>query len=156
MSNLHTEKYFCHSEQSEESRALRAEILSAQQGTQNDNMKMFLKLSYTSPFARLSLFTLGAMLILLVSGFIVRLSGATSACSWWPLCSQGQLLPTTPLEWMAMWHRLIVALVGVLNDRYVDTRLAIAAQPHAHSCEHHRSNFAVLPAVHDGWHQCDP
>jgi len=72
------------------------------------------KLHFYSPFARLSLLVMGAMLILLASGILVRTTGATAACSSWPLCHPNVLLPDTPLGWMAMAHRLIVALVGVL------------------------------------------
>ncbi len=72
------------------------------------------RLIYRSPFARLSLVTFGGMLLLLVSGIFVRVSGATWACSWWPLCEPYTILPATSLEWIATAHRLIVALVGVL------------------------------------------
>ncbi len=124
MSDRNNEKLFCHSEcpvgHEESPHEVRETLRSAAKdppsasAAQSDNWIRFKKLSYQSPFARLSLFTLSAMLLLLVSGIIVRVTGATSACSWWPLCEQGSLIPTTPWAWLAMSHRLIVALVGIL------------------------------------------
>ncbi len=87
------------------------QFLRALKGTQNDKLKT---ISYDSPFARLSLVIIGAMLLLLASGVVVRLTGATSACSAWPLCDPDALLPLTALGWIATAHRLVVLLVGVL------------------------------------------
>lgn len=92
----------------------RSELHPTQKGTQNEGRIAISKLTYDSPFAKLSLFVMGSMLLLLLSGISVRVSGATSACSWWPLCEQDKLIPATSLEWLAMSHRMIVALAGIL------------------------------------------
>jgi len=65
-------------------------------------------LKYQSPFARLSLVNFTIMLTLMISGILVRLTAATRACTSWPLCQPGVLLPTTALAWLDMAHRLIV------------------------------------------------
>lgn len=65
-----------------------------------------------SPFARLSLLTFLSLSLLLVSGTIVSSSGASSACTGWPLCAGG--LPTTGAGWLAFGHRLIVAITALL------------------------------------------
>jgi protoheme IX farnesyltransferase len=68
---------------------------------------------FTSTFTRLSLLTLAAFFLLLVSGALVAASGAGSACSGWPLC-----LPLGPAGWLSLGHRLVVLgtalLLGVL------------------------------------------
>ena len=70
-------------------------------------------LVYRSPFARLSLLTLGMTFAVLVSGAFVAASGATAACSSWPLCNQ-TLIPVDTLGWVNLGHRLISALAGIL------------------------------------------
>ena len=72
-----------------------------------------LHLQFRSPFARLSLLTLGAVFLLLVSGTLVSGSSSGVACSGWPLCD-GSLLPNTTAGWINLVHRVIVALTGVL------------------------------------------
>jgi heme o synthase len=71
------------------------------------------RLRYQSPFARLSLWTLGAVFLLLVSGAIVSGSASGLVCSSWPLCD-GNLLPATGAGWINVMHRTIVALTGIL------------------------------------------
>ena len=71
-------------------------------------------LKYRSPFARLSLANFFIMLTLLISGILVRITGATTACSGWPLCEAGVLFPTTVLAWLDMGHRLIVLISAIL------------------------------------------
>jgi protoheme IX farnesyltransferase len=70
-------------------------------------------LSFRSPFSSLALANLAAFFVLLVSGTLVKSSGAALACSGWPLCGEG-LLPTEPAGWISLGHRLVVALAGVL------------------------------------------
>jgi protoheme IX farnesyltransferase len=67
------------------------------------------RLSWSSPFARLSLVTSGAVFILLLSGSIVAASGASAACAGWPLCT-----PTAPLGWLSLAHRGLVVLSALL------------------------------------------
>jgi protoheme IX farnesyltransferase len=70
------------------------------------------KLTFKSPFARLSLGGLTGIFVILVSGAFTAASGATYACSGWPLCN-GELLPSQPLGWVHMLHRLLVGLMAV-------------------------------------------
>ncbi len=72
------------------------------------------QLKYRSPFARLSLLTFGGMLILLISGRVVRVTGASQSCPGWPLCGPAGWLPATTLGWVQMTHRLFVSAVAVL------------------------------------------
>jgi len=69
--------------------------------------------SYASPFARLSLVTLAALALLLVSGGVVASTGAAQACPDWPLCN-GLNLPASPAAWLNMLHRSIVLGTGLL------------------------------------------
>jgi heme o synthase len=71
------------------------------------------RLQFRSPFARLSLWTLGAVFLLLVSGAVVSGSSSGTACSGWPLC-EGSLLPSTTAGWINLGHRAIVAVSGIL------------------------------------------
>jgi protoheme IX farnesyltransferase len=71
------------------------------------------RLVYRSPFARLSILTLGMTFAVLVSGAVVAASGAAAACSSWPFCNQ-TLFPTDALGWVNLGHRLISALAAVL------------------------------------------
>jgi protoheme IX farnesyltransferase len=71
------------------------------------------KLSFHSPFSRLALTNLASFFVLLVSGALVKSSGASLACRGWPLCGEG-LLPAEPAGWISLGHRLVVAIAGVL------------------------------------------
>jgi heme o synthase len=68
---------------------------------------------FQTPFARLALVSLMAVFVLLVSGAFVSASGATAACSSWPLCN-GNGLPDNLAGWINMTHRIIVLATGVL------------------------------------------
>jgi protoheme IX farnesyltransferase len=70
------------------------------------------RLAFRSPFARQSLVAALWLFVVLVSGAFVSASEATYACSGWPLCN-GELIPSHPLGWVAMAHRLLVGLGGV-------------------------------------------
>ena len=80
--------------------------------TTNDDGRHW-PLSFSDPFARLSLVTLGAVFFLLVSGAAVAASGAARACAGWPLCD-GIGLPGSPLGWLNLGHRAVVLSTGVL------------------------------------------
>ena len=84
-----------------------------QAGRENQNDQQPVALRFHSPFGRLSLLTLTAVFLLLISGTVVAASGAGAACSGWPLCSTG-LAPAGPAEWTNLIHRLIVAASGLL------------------------------------------
>jgi protoheme IX farnesyltransferase len=71
------------------------------------------RLSFRSPFARLTLWTLAATFIVLVSGAFVAGSGSTAGCIGWPLCN-GRLFPTDLHGWIHMTHRFIVGAASTL------------------------------------------
>jgi protoheme IX farnesyltransferase len=70
------------------------------------------RLTFKSRFARLSLGGLIGIFVILVSGAFTAASGATYACSGWPLCN-GEWLPSHPLGWIHMLHRVLVGLMAV-------------------------------------------
>ncbi len=86
---------------------------------------------FSAPFTRLSLIALLAITVLLLSGTLVSVTGATSACEGWPLC-----LPDSVLGWLNLGHRLVVAFAGLLV-------IAIIAQ----AWRTQRSQTAVLVAA---------
>lgn len=71
------------------------------------------QLRFRTSFARLSLLTLAAIFVLLVSGTVVAGSQSLSACTIWPLCS-GSLIPQDSAGWINVIHHLIVAFTGIL------------------------------------------
>jgi protoheme IX farnesyltransferase len=71
------------------------------------------RLVYRSPFARLSLITLGALSLLLLSGAVLSGSQFATACTDWPLCN-GSLIPSDYVGWVNLSHRLLVVLVSGL------------------------------------------
>lgn len=70
------------------------------------------RLTFRSPFARMTLGAVVGIFIVLVSGAYVAVADATYACSGWPLCN-GELIPSHPLGWVHMAHRLLAALMSV-------------------------------------------
>ncbi len=63
---------------------------------------------------RLALWSLIGTLALTISGTLVTATNAASACADWPLCN-GNVIPTGGmLEWVAVLHRYISVIVGVL------------------------------------------
>ena len=72
-----------------------------------------IRLEYRSPFARLSLINLVAVLVLLVSGAVIAGSNTSQACAMWPLCSG-------PAMWTNLSHRLLVLIsAGLLAWMFV-------------------------------------
>ncbi len=71
------------------------------------------KVAFRSPFARLSLFSLAALFLLLVSGSVVAATQSNSVCSSWPGCGAG-FFPADPIGWLHVTHRLLVAGTGLL------------------------------------------
>ena len=67
------------------------------------------KISLASPFTRLIIYTMIATFLVTVGGRFTTLTGALAYCSGWPLCA-----PTQPLGWIALGHRLAVALASGL------------------------------------------
>lgn len=90
-----------------------ATVMSFDQKTNPTAGGNLLRAGFNSSFGRLSLWTLLAVFALMVSGTLVSASGATAACSGWPLCN-GFQLPQNLLEGLAILHRLLTAFAGVL------------------------------------------
>jgi protoheme IX farnesyltransferase len=72
-------------------------------------MESFMKFSLSSSFARLTLFVLVAVFLVTIGGRLVTLSGATEACTGWPLCQ-----PQGTLGWMQLIHRASVGFASAL------------------------------------------
>ena len=68
-----------------------------------------MKFSLSSSFARLTLFVLVAIFLVIIGGRLVTLSGATEACTGWPLCQ-----PEGTLGWMQLFHRISAGLASAL------------------------------------------
>lgn len=80
------------------------------------------KLAFSSPFGKLTAWTIVVIFILLLSGAFVVGSGSTYACAGWPLCN-GKLVPTSFYGWVHMTHRSLALLASVLVVKlYVDSR----------------------------------
>jgi protoheme IX farnesyltransferase len=71
------------------------------------------RLSFRSPFARLSLAALILLFLLLVSGAVVAGSGSTRLCDAWPLCAGG-LSGWRIGEWINVIHRTLVLAAAAL------------------------------------------
>jgi len=71
------------------------------------------RLVYRSPFARLSLWVMALMLLLLVSGAVVSGSETSQACPGWPFCRQA-LFIADPAAWVNLFHRLVTAVTLAL------------------------------------------
>lgn len=81
-------------------------------GSINKNLRDSInKLSYQTPFARLSLITFGLLIIMSVSGSVLAHSGV-APCTGWPFCDEG-LIPVTAASWLSMLHRLFVLVSGL-------------------------------------------
>lgn len=69
------------------------------------------RISFRTPFARLSVLTAVLVLVLMISGALVTAFDGGEACSGWPLCGGG--LPNSALATLQMGHRLLTAAAGV-------------------------------------------
>jgi len=67
------------------------------------------RLRFQSSFGRLSLITLLAVFVLLISGTIVSITGASEACEGWPLC-----IPQDVIGWLSLVHRFLVGITTIL------------------------------------------
>jgi heme A synthase len=70
-------------------------------------------LSFRSPFARLALWTLVAVFVVLVSGVLVAQGGSIARCLGWPLFTRRFVLPDSP-GWPHVVRHLIAGLTTVL------------------------------------------
>ena len=82
-------------------------------GVRSNNVRPGNRLVFRSPFARLSLVTLVALIFLLVSGALVAGTQSTTACPGWQACiqaiSKGDLG-----AWISLAHRLLVPITSLL------------------------------------------
>ena len=69
----------------------------------------YLTTKLSNSFTRLSLTTLSAVFLLMVSGALVSAMGAAQACPGWPVC-----LPSSPIGWINFAHRLVVLVAAIL------------------------------------------
>ena len=72
-----------------------------------------IRLSFRSPFARLSLSALLLIFLSLVSGAIVAGSGSTKLCDAWPLCA-GEISGWQLGVWINVFHRALVLAAAVV------------------------------------------
>ena len=63
-------------------------------------------------FARLTLWTMAGIGVLMLGGAVLSNTNAGTACSGWPLCAGG--LPESGAGWLALSHRIVTGLVSVL------------------------------------------
>lgn len=68
-----------------------------------------MKFSLSSSFARLTLSVLVAIFLVTIGGRLVTVSGATEACTGWPLCK-----PVGTPGWMQLLHRVSVGFTSAL------------------------------------------
>lgn len=73
-----------------------------------------LRYDFQDKYFRLSLITFLALMILFLSGSIVTHFQIREACSSWPLCIDGQLLPQSFAQTISMVHRLLVVITAGL------------------------------------------
>jgi len=71
------------------------------------------RLRFRSSYAKLTLVTVGLLLLLLTSGTVVSSLKADQACAAWPLCD-GLSIPDSLNGWISLFHRGVVAASGVL------------------------------------------
>lgn len=85
-------------------------LLVVQQGRQ---LVRRLGLTYQTPFARWTIWMGVALIFLLASGGVLAHFDLGSVCPAWPFCLPDQVLPSSPLQWLNMTHRLLVGLIGI-------------------------------------------
>lgn len=83
---------------------------------------------FGSPFARLTLVTLGAVFAVMLTGSLVSATGAGQACMGWPLCAGG--LPSSPLGWVDLFHRFLTAAAsGLILAQFIRAWKSQRTQP---------------------------
>jgi cytochrome c oxidase assembly protein subunit 15 len=81
--------------------------------SRHDNPALPDRLSFRSSFAKLTLWTLVAVFVVLVSGVLVAHSGSIVRCLGWPLYS-GRLVPVDLHGWLQMARGLIAGVATIL------------------------------------------
>jgi len=71
------------------------------------------RLSFDSPFARLTLWTLVAVFVVLVSGVLVAAPGSPGRCLGWPLCA-GDWPVAEGRQWLQLARRSLAGATGIL------------------------------------------
>jgi heme A synthase len=71
------------------------------------------RLSFPSPFAKLALWTLGAVFVVLVSGVLVAANGSPLRCLGWPLYAGGWPV-AEGRQWLQLARRLLAGASGFL------------------------------------------
>ncbi|MGB6849792.1 MAG: COX15/CtaA family protein, partial [Thermoanaerobaculia bacterium] len=71
------------------------------------------RLSFRSPYAKLTLWTLVTVFIVLVSGVLVAASGSVVRCLGWPLYG-GRLIPVDVRSWLQLARRLLAVPASIL------------------------------------------
>ena len=97
------------------------------------------RLDFSSPFARLSLYMLIFVFVMIVSGAIVVGSSSTYACSGWPLCN-GRLIPANLNGYYHMFHRLMVLITSI----YIVRAFLAARREYAKTDAIHRTANTLL------------
>jgi protoheme IX farnesyltransferase len=67
-----------------------------------------MKFSYATSFARLTLFVLAAVIILVIGGRVVASAGDPMSCAGWPLC-----LPAGATGWGQLFHRFSAVFASI-------------------------------------------
>lgn len=70
------------------------------------------KLSFTTPFSKLTARTMAEIFVVLISGAIVVGSSSTYACAGWPLCN-GKIIPSSFYGFVHMMHRALVLVTSI-------------------------------------------
>ena len=81
--------------------------------SRRDNPALPDRLSFRSSYARLALWTLATVFVVLVSGVLVAESGSMVRCLGWPLYS-GRLVPGDLRAWLQMARGLIAGVASIL------------------------------------------
>lgn len=76
------------------------------------NLALRLHLTYSTPFARWTIWMILSLMIILGSGAVIAHFDLGQICSAWPLCTD-QVLPSDSRQWINFAHRLLVFLVGI-------------------------------------------
>ncbi len=71
------------------------------------------RITFQTPFARMTVLLLAFIFLTLASGSYVTISGAATMCQGWPFCS-ANIMPQDPFEWISLLHRITVGITGLL------------------------------------------
>lgn len=90
--------------------------------------KTSIQLRWISPFARISILTLLAIFVLMISGAYRAANGSGDSCIGWPLCNGG--LPITLAGWLQLGHRIFSGLIaGMILSLFYKAWKSQSSQP---------------------------